>query len=74
MEGEIIAEEKSAQTRTAFGHLSGNSDLGKDSLSGAVAVEVKAGCREIKVGEVETARHTCMTVSSGLAGTGERWQ
>lgn len=72
VEGEIIAEEKSAQTSMGFGHLSGNNDLGKDSLSGAVAVEVRAGCREIEVREVETVRHACTTVSSGLAETGER--
>ena len=64
--------EKSTQARTAFGHLSVNSDLGKDSLSRMVAVEAGAGCREMKVKEVEPVEPTCMTVSDGLAGTGAR--
>lgn len=54
--------EKSAPTSTAFGHLSVDSDLGKDSLCGVVAVEARAGCREMKVKEVKnrgTYLHDC---------------
>lgn len=64
--------EKSGQTKTDFGNLSVNSDLGKDNFSGVVASEARLGWREIKVKKTETVKHTCMTVFQRLGCEGRK--
>lgn len=71
MEGEIIVERKVSSNKDGIWSLV-RLYLRKDSLSGVVAVESRAGCREMNVKGVETVRHPCMTVSGGSAGTGEK--